>query len=484
MARFASASWLPPLSIGVVALLLLSPFIGVDPARGVTISNAPFSDEAWNLVGARNIALFGHPSSGEWRTWILTLPFTALQAAAFELLGVSLEVARLLIILVVAATGALITSALRPIAGGGAAWFGGLAYVTSALVLYYGRLAFLEPLVGAFLAVGILSLVPAARGRPATWGIVGGAALALAVMTKALAIGSALGVTIVVLAASARLPWTRRWLLGAVPTGAALGAAWLVLVIWPRRDVVAEVIGTIYPPYEFPADPATLLQNLSALPFTDGALFLALPILAMAVLGAIRVGRSVSRTGMTDRTLPAVAAAAALVSGLLLLGIVDYQPNRYVAAFLSSAAILGTWAVPRAFGGAGWRPAAVALVATVLLAGPGVVMHAGWIRDGGSEVARIQAAVQDSLPPGTTVAGQYAPLVAMRTTARTMVPFGTVDDGDLYAAGLRHLVWNDRGPPWVARHPEAWAARTALACMTWSKVPARICLYELPDEAD
>ena len=77
-----------------------------------------------------------------------------------------------------------------------------------------------------------------------------------------------------------------------------------------------------------------------------------------------------------------------------------------------------------------------------------------------------------------------APLVAMRTSAPTIVPFETVDDGDLYASGVRYLVWTDGGPDWMSSRPEVWAARTVLACMTWSKEPARICLYELPDEPD
>ncbi|MES1239464.1 MAG: hypothetical protein ABUL57_01240, partial [Chloroflexota bacterium] len=64
----------------------------------------------------------------------------------------------------------------------------------------------------------------------------------------------------------------------------------------------------------------------------------------------------------------------------------------------------------------------------------------------------------------------------------TIVPFETVNDGDLYAKGVRYLAWTDDGPSWMADHPAAWAGRTVIACMTWSKVPTHICLYALPEE--
>jgi 4-amino-4-deoxy-L-arabinose transferase-like glycosyltransferase len=50
-------------------------------------------------------------------------------------------------------------------------------------VLFYGRLAFLEPLAGLFLTVGILALAKVDGPRPGRWGLVGGLALSLAVMT-------------------------------------------------------------------------------------------------------------------------------------------------------------------------------------------------------------------------------------------------------------------------------------------------------------
>jgi hypothetical protein len=75
----------------------------------------------------------------------------------------------------------------------------------------------------------------------------------------------------------------------------------------------------------------------------------------------------------------------------------------------------------------------------------------------------------------------YAPLVAMEVPVMTVVPFETVNTGDHYAEGARYMVWGDEPPAWAPLHPEAWAARRAIECMTWTKDSHRVCLYELPD---
>jgi hypothetical protein len=44
-----------------VVLWLLAPFAGVDPPRQLTVSNAPWTDEGFNLANARERALTGSP---------------------------------------------------------------------------------------------------------------------------------------------------------------------------------------------------------------------------------------------------------------------------------------------------------------------------------------------------------------------------------------------------------------------------------------
>ena len=482
---------LGPASVAIVAGLLLAPFAAIDPVRGVTFSNAPFSDEAWNLIGARNLVLFGHPSTDEWRTWLLTIPFTAIQAAAFAVFGLDLVVARLVVIATVALTGAVITGALGSAIGPVRAWIAGVAYVTSALVLYYGRLAFLEPIVGAFLAVGVVSVVPARRGRALHWGVVGGLALALAVMTKAVAVAAAGAIVVVVALAAFGHAWARRWTLGALLSSGVVAMAWGGLVLWPRREEVAAVVGVIYPPFAFPRDLAELVRQLGVFPLEDGILPLTLPLLLLAILGIARTARRAGAERIARRlgaapaeTLPGwwiapVAAFVALAVSVLLMGIVTYQPNRYVVAFLPLAAIVGGWALPDRLTLPDRSTRAVAGLLVLAISAQGVLLQAYWVRHGGDELARIQAAAE-AIPPGAAVAGQYAPLVALREPVRAIVPFETVNDGDLYELGVRYVIWTDGGPDWAALHPGAWAARRTLGCMTWGIGVVRSCLYALP----
>ncbi len=475
--------WLNPaaaLSVAALPCLLLAPFVELDPVRGVTFSNAPFSDEAWNLIGARSMALFGHPPTDEWQTWLLTLPFTALQAVAFSLFGVELSVARLVIVAAVAVTGGIITWALTPVVGMRNAWLAGVAYVTSGLVLYYGRLAFLEPLVGTFLAVGVLSVVPASRSAALRWGALGGAALALAVMTKAHALAALLAIMVVVGLAAVSMPWARRWLAGAVGTGSGLAAVWSAAILWPHFDDAMMVVTEIYPQYQWPTGFTTLFRNVTRFPFADGVLWLAWPLLAIAFVGALRIAWCFGRDAWNPDHVAPAAAALGVVAGLGLMSVVDYQPNRYVVAFLPLAAITGAWALPRGRLLRSWRWPTIAL-ATLLIAGQGIVLHVGWLRQGGTEVASIQAAASRHIGSNATVVGHYAPLIALGIPVQAIVPFGdTINERDWYVSGARYAVLPG-GRNWVAADPEAWAARKELYCITWSKNAERVCLYELPD---
>lgn len=476
-------------SIALLALLLLAPFAVLDPARGMSFSPAPFSDEGWNLVGAHNLVVFGQPATDEWTTWLLAVPFMVIEAAAMAIFGLDLVVARLVLISCVALTGAAIAWLLAPAVGTARAWAAGVAFVTSALVLYYGRLAFLEPMVGLFLALGILSIVPATRSNAFRWGIAGGLAIAFAVMTKGVAGPAGMTVVAVVLVAASRARWARRWLLGAIPVGVAIAAAWGLFVLWPHRDEIRTVVTVIYPPYVFPTGIRSALKHLSTLLFRDGLGWYAVPLLLLALAGAIRITRSCLRARRADwpaddaPLVAGAAALAALVVAALTLGIVDYQPNRYAVAFLPIAAIVGAWAIPdRLLGVASRRRAWLVAGATaVTVAVQGLVLHAGWVSGARTDVARMQSSALASLPRGATVVGRFAPLVALGAPVRTVVPFETVNDDDWYALGARYLMWVDTPPAWMADHPTAWSSRRTIACMEFDQPVRRTCLYELPD---
>ena len=412
--------------------------------------------------------LLGRLSTDSWNTWLLTLPFTLLQATAFALMGVGIVQARLAIIGVVAATAALIVVGLRPLIGSRAASVAAIGYATSALVLFYGRLAFLEPLVGLFLTGGILALRGADGPRAGRWGLVGGLALSLAVATKALALVPVLALLATVAIGAIWRPAARRWLIGAVTSGSLVALAWAGLVLWPNRDAVAVVVTQIYPPLGLPSSRHALLSNLSGFIWGksgDHAVLLALPLLAFALAGGLRAVY-LGRRGELRGGFVAAGAAAALVAGLAVLAIVDYRPNRYLVAFLPAAALLSGWVlagVERLPRRQGWMATAVAVA---ILAVPGLALHAGWMSGGASRLPAIQEDGVRAIPPGSIIAGGYAPLVGLRVPAVTIVTRGNKDPvnaGDLYAAGARFVVSGDSPPSWSSLHPAA--GPTAVNCV-------------------
>ena len=475
----------PPILIAVFVAALLVPFAARDPVAGVTSSNGPFSDESWNILGARNLLLLGHFSTDSWNTWLLTLPFTLLQATAFAIIGVGIVQARLAVIGVVAATAALIVAGLRPLIGSRAASLAAIGYATSALVLFYGHLAFLEPLVGLFLTAGILALRRADEPRAGRWGLAGGFALSLAVMTKALVLVPVMVLLATVAVGAIWRPDARRWLIGAVTSGSLVALAWAGLVLWPNRDAVAVVVTQIYPPLGLPSSGHALVSNLTAFIWGksgDDAVLLALPLLAFALAGGLRAAY-LWRRGRLRGGFVAAGAAAALVAGLAVLAVVDYRPNRYLVALLPAAAILVGWAlvgVERLPRRRGW---VATVVAVALLALPGLTLHAGWMSGATSRLPAIQEDGFLAIPAGSIIAGGYAPLVGLRVSAVTIVTRGAqdpVNSGDLYAAGVRYVVSGESPPSWSSLHPAAWADRRELLCFMWGKDSKRICLYALP----
>ncbi len=80
----------------LVVLFLLLAFVSADPAPGVTISNGPFTDEAWDVVNARNLVLLGTWSTDDWNLHLVNVPFSVITAAVFQVAGVGIVQARLI----------------------------------------------------------------------------------------------------------------------------------------------------------------------------------------------------------------------------------------------------------------------------------------------------------------------------------------------------------------------------------------------------
>lgn len=478
----AAVPWL----IAGATFLALAAFVGLDPARDVTASRSPFSDEAWSVMNARNQVLFGRWATDGWQLYLVSLPFAAVQALVFTVFGVGMVEARLVSVAAIAAAAGALAIGLRRPFGWIPAAVAAVAFATSLLVLFYGRLALLEPLVTLLLTVGVLTLDRAKEPRALRWGLVGGLAFGLAIGSKPNAAFAILGILLAVAALGLR--WdrgVRKWLAGVVSTVAALGLTWLALIGLPRQaDVLADV--RIWPAQQLPSSLAALVRAVVRYPFrSDGAVTAAAPLAVGGLLGAAASVLGWRDLGGGGRRLVA-AAVGWLIAGSIPLFVLDYHPNRYVVPLLPALAILlaaGLATAGRRLGprlsGRG-RAIAIALI-VVLMSAPGTLAYIGWVNRGTQILPAAQAVFERTLPSGTTVEGGLAPLFAMRAPVITIVPWARagVNAGDEYATrGVRWVVVDHEGPPsWVALHPQEWAARERVFCTAWGSED--VCLYRL-----
>ena len=465
-------------ALALLALLVAS--VGADPAAGVTASASPWTDEGWNVVNARNLVLLGHWSTDEWNLYLLNLPYSLLQAAWFAIAGVGIVQARLVDVgTTVLAVLAMGVGLRRPLGWG--APVAALALGASALVLYYGRLAYLEPPVMLLLVLALLAL---SRPRPGlALGAAAGVALALAIATKASAGFAGAGLLVGVAWAGRADRDVRRALPGALAGLVAVALAWSVLVALPHAAQIPADL-RIWASEPLPRSLGELLRRVTSYATrSDGAIPLAAPLLLAGGLAAPVL--LALRAELTDEQRRLAAACAGwFVLGMGVLLAVPYRPNRYVVPLLPPLAILAGLAVAAAARHLGLRrgPAAVgAVVLAVALAGPGLVLDARWLGDATSTLPGVQARVAALIPPGSAVQGDLAPVLAMRARAATIVsrPATDINAGDLYAsAGVRWVLTTGDAPAWAALHATAWAARTEVMCVAWG--PGRTCLYRLP----
>ena len=516
----SDAGVLAPVLIALAFFVLLATFAGVDPARGVTASTSPWTDEGWNVLNARDLVVFGRWSTDAWDMYIVNYPFSLLQAAWLAIAGVGIVQARLLVI----AIGALALAAIglglrRPLGGPGAA----LAEASlggSALVLYYGRLAYLEPMVVLWLVLGLLFL---GREKPSfASGVLAGIALALAIATKASAATAAVGMLAGVALVGVHEPGVRRALAGVVVAALGVALVWAAVFVVPQPAALATDL-RIWASEPLPRSLAQLIGRIDEYPRrSDGGIPLALPLLVAGAVGVLVV---MLRRGSLDARQRRIAAACVgwFVVGMGVLLAVPYRPNRYLVPLLPPLAIVAglafalamSWISGRASRGqprgagdgpdelepttasasrlAGWSggarraahpgvlPAVLALVFGVALVTPGLAIYAGWVTSSPSTLPGLQARIASVVPAGAAVQGDLAPVLAMGTRAETIVsrPATNVNGGDLYAtSGVRWVLTTGAPPQWAALHPAAWAARTRELCLSWG--PGRTCLYRLP----
>ena len=144
--RLQGLPW-PEIGLAFALIAILLRFVGADPTAGVTASDSPFTDEAWNVVNARNLVLLGTWSTDQFNLHLVNAPFSLLEAGVFSVLGVGIVQARLLSILSVGLTTLVVGVGLRRPLGRGPALVAAAAFGSCWLVLFYGRLAYTETLV-------------------------------------------------------------------------------------------------------------------------------------------------------------------------------------------------------------------------------------------------------------------------------------------------------------------------------------------------
>jgi 4-amino-4-deoxy-L-arabinose transferase-like glycosyltransferase len=465
-------------------LVLLAIRISADPAPGVTLSQAPFTDEGWNLIGGRNLAVFGHPLVGDWTLFYVNIPFSVAAAVAFWLFGLGMVPARLVSLLAAAGTVAVVGSFTARRQGRLAGALASSALAGCELWLYYGGLAFLEPMVALFLVLGFVALHRSgASGLPSA--VLAGVLLALAIGTKPNAIFPVAGMLIAGGLVSRHSAERRARHLLAAATVMAAGLVWAVVVALPRLAQIGTAL-RIWAPFSAPGDVGALGTRFvrfftqSDRVFTD-----TLPLLVLAVAGIAYAWRT-TRQRDADREVVA-SLLGWLALGVFVLLVVDYRPNRYAVPLLPPLAMLGGYLLGPVLSRLRRSPAARAVAVAALLAlvlVPGLTRYGGWLAHDTHLLEWIQSRTASAVASRpAAIGGKYAPLFALTSRAQTYVQRQSdrINPGDLYRIrGVRWVVLDSAGPPVWLRGTErvAWERRKVIFCQPWGG--EKTCLIGLP----
>ncbi len=474
-------------AVGAVALVLLAIQLPADPATGVTASASPFTDEGWYLLGARNQALLGRFLTDDWQLSWAHLPFTVVAGGVFEIFGVGVVQGRALSVVFSVTAVAFVGRLLVRRLGMAAGLVGGFALSASALLLYYGRLGILEPMVMVLLAIGLVLLLSRATDRPVWRGMAVGVALALAIGTKPLATPAVTGIILGAAVAGYQVPGMRRRVIAAVVVIAVAGAAWAVVAI-PQPgavDSILRITAVGAPPESAMAVVGRAIEYLGE---SDGAISLAAPLFAGSLLGITLLAARWRSVGPHDRAM-AGAAIGWFVFGMATLLVASYRPSRYVLPLLPAMAILTGFGVALALGllrenlTAARRPAVVAAIVVALgigTAAPGIGAVAGWTASATYRLPQIQAELLELMTDGHAVEGALGPTFAMRVPVPAIVVRPGLNDGDVYDThGVRWLLDDPSVTPnWAKEHPDSWAAREVVGCYEWPIGDA--CLIRVP----
>ena len=442
------------LVLAAVVLALLAPFATADPPAGLTASNAPWTDEGFNLANARERVLTGAFATGDIDRSLTNGAYSAVAAVVFAVRGPNLAAGRAISMVAVAGAVLLLAVGLAEALGTLPALLAAAVLAGADLVLEYGRLALVEPLVVLLLTVAFV-LAVRAPSRPSPWAGAGlGLALAAAVSVKAIALLPALATLAVMLVAALARRDRRALAMGLVGLGVALaaGLVWLLAVALPNLDRLRTGL-EIWPRVSYLAAPWTLAGRLwrYLAAGSDGAAWRSLPLLAAAALGLVALA-------VSWRRLAPAARDTLLIAGLwgiglwAALGVGDYlpthylAPNRYVVPALPGLAVLGGFGLAWLAGTVarqGTARTAVAVVLALAVAVPGTARYLAAAAGSGHQRERDQRTLAAALPPRAVVFGAYAPTLLFDTRDRlisTWPPAGANVDDPVGRFGVSHVL--------------------------------------------
>jgi hypothetical protein len=452
-------AWLGGVVLALAVLVLLVPFAGADPPGGLTASNAPWTDEGFNLANARERVLAGRFATGDVDRSLTNGAYSAVAAGVFAVTGPSLAAGRALSMLAAAAAVLLLALGLAEPLGRPAALLAAAALAGSDLLLEHGRLALVETTVVALLA-GAFALATRAAWRPSLPAGVGlGLLVAAATSVKAIALLPGVVMVAVVLVAAAARRDRPALRMGLAAAAAALLAAeaWLLAVALPNWERLRTAL-RIWPRVDYLDDPAGLAGRLGRyLADADQAVVRSLPLLLAAGVGlavlASRWGRlrPPARDALVMAALWGVGTWLAVAVGDYLPG--HYiAPNRYVVPALPGLATLAGFGLatlaalagrrvakggsgPALAGGrpsrggspAGRRATLAAVAVGLLVAAPGVAVYLDGALGSGRERERDQRVLAAALPGDAVVFGAYAPTLLFDTRVGTLTPWPNAD---------------------------------------------------------
>jgi 4-amino-4-deoxy-L-arabinose transferase-like glycosyltransferase len=505
------------LVLAMLALWLLAPFAGVDPPDRLTSSNAPWTDEGFNLANARERVLTGRFATGEVDRSLTNGAYSALAAGVFTVTGPSLAAGRALSMVAVAGAVLLLALGLAGPLGRPAALLSAAALGGSNLLLEHGRLALVEATVVVLLA-GAFVLAARAAWRPSPAAGVGlGLLVAAAVSVKAIALLPGVVMLGVVLVAAARRRDRTAMTMGlaGLATLVLAGAAWLLAVAVPNWERFRTAL-RIWPRVEYLDGPVAVAGRLGRyLVQSDQAIGRSLPLLLAAGIGLLALvhrWRRLDPGAEAAQAAEATEAAAgpqerprggrdALVMAALwgvglwlAVAVADYlpghytAPNRYVVPALPGLAVLAGFGLAELAAAAGRRRAALVGVALGLaVAVPGVVAYLDGALGSGRTRELGQRVLATNLPAGAVVYGAYAPTLLFDTRLDAFTPWPSADANvrdPVGRLGVTHvLVGGDPADP-TGKVPTLTehGAIDLVARVRWG--PQELVLYGLPPRAE